>query len=57
MAEVRIGQMIVDDYGISKVIRMDDLGYMSEVIIPKDIFIEAYKKWIEKESEDSSNDV
>ena len=57
MAEVKIGQMIVDDYGISKVIRIDNLGYMSEVIIPKDVFIEAYKQWIAKESEDSSNDV
>ena len=46
MAEVKIGQMIVDDYGISKVIRIDNLGYMSEVIIPKDVFIEAYKQWI-----------
>lgn len=57
MVDVKIGQMIVDDYGISKVIRMDDLGYMSEVIIPKDIFIEAYKQYIANESEDSSNDV
>lgn len=53
MTQAKIGQMIVDDYGISKVIKIDDWGgYTSELIIPKETFIEAYKKWIVKKDEE-----
>ena len=53
MTEVKLGQMIVDDYGIGKVIQIDDWGgYTSQIIIPKEIFMEAYKKWIIKECEE-----
>lgn len=47
MEQVKIGQVIVDSYGISKVIKLDDFGgYTAEQIIPKEVFIEAYNKWI-----------
>lgn len=47
MKQVKIGQLIVDNYGISKVIKLDDFGgCVKQQIIPKEIFIEAYNKWI-----------
>ena len=47
MKEVKLGQIIVDNYGISKVIKLDDFGgYEAEQIIPKEAFIEAYNRWI-----------
>lgn len=52
MTQVELGQMIVDDDGINKVIQLHDWGgYTSEQIMPKEIFIEAYKRWIAKESD------
>lgn len=53
MEQVKIGQVIVDDYGISKVIKLDDWGgYIEELIIPKEVFIEAFQKYIKAESEE-----
>lgn len=47
MAKEQIGQVIVDNYGISRVIKLDDFGgYEAKQIIPKEAFIEAYNKWI-----------
>lgn len=47
MEQVKIGQIIVDSYGISKVIRLNNFGgYTAQEIIPKEVFIEAYNKWI-----------
>lgn len=52
MIQPKVGQRIVDDHGISKVIQTDDWGgYTSELIIPKETFIEAYKEWIVEESD------
>ena len=43
-------QYEVTDLGIEKVIKMDPDGtYISKVVIPKDIFIAAYEKYIIKE--------
>lgn len=54
MEQVKIGQVIVDDYGISKVIKLDDWGgYIAEQIIPKEVFIEAFQKYIKVESEEN----
>ena len=53
MSEVKIGQVIVDRYGISKVVKLDGWGgYTTEQIIPKEVFIEAYNKYIKAESEE-----
>ena len=53
MSEVKIGQFIVDNYGICKVIEIGDFGgYTVEQIIPKEVFIEAFEKYIKAESED-----
>ena len=52
MEQVGVGKRIVNDYGISKVIQVDDWGgYTTEMIIPKETFIEAYEKWIVKEND------
>ena len=53
MEQVKIGQFIVDSYGISKVVKLDDWGgYTAEQIIPKEVFIEAFQKYIKEEGED-----
>lgn len=52
MEQVKLGQIIVDSYGISKVVKLEDYGgYTAEQIIPKEVFIEAYNKYIKAESE------
>jgi len=53
MNEVKMGQVIVDSYGISKVVKLDGFGgYTAEQIIPKEVFIKAYNKYIKAESEE-----
>ena len=46
------GVLFVDDYGINKVIEVDDNGtVMAERIISRDTFIEAYNKFIKGEEQ------
>ena len=41
------GKFVVDDYGICKIIDVDDDGIATAMtIIPKETFIEAYNKFI-----------
>ena len=57
MSEVKIGQFIVDSYGISRVVKLEDYGgYIAEQIMPKEAFIEAYNKYIKAESEGENAD-
>lgn len=46
--EIKIGQIIVDDDSIGKVIMVDNdqNSYTTNVIMSKETFVEAYKKWI-----------
>ena len=47
MKEYEIGEIIATNRGIERVIDVGDRGLCtSELIIPKEIFIECYKKWI-----------
>ena len=48
-----LGDLIVDDNGISKIVSIDPnySGYTSELILPKEVFIEAYNKYIKGDSE------
>ena len=46
------GEFEVTDKGIERVIAVGDYGgYTVELVIPKEVFIEAYKKWIEPQVE------
>ena len=46
MEQVKIGQEIVSDSGIGRVVRIGDCGsYTAEMIISKEAFIEAFEKW------------
>lgn len=49
---LRVGELEVSDRGIEQVVKVDENGYYSKVIIPKEIFIEAYKRFIEPHKED-----
>lgn len=49
--QVKIGQIIVDSDGISKVVEVYNSGsYVTVQMIPKEVFVEAFQKFI-KESE------
>ena len=44
---------IIDDEGISFIVtKFDNGSYLSKMIIPKEIFIEAYKRWIKGDNYD-----
>lgn len=43
---LRVGDLAVDDYGIVRVIKKEASGITVETVIPKDIFVEAYNKFI-----------
>ena len=56
MEQIKLGQIIVDSYGISKVVKLEDFGgYTAEQIIPKEAFVEAFQKFIKAESEQVGN--
>lgn len=43
----QIGEYEVDDYGISKIEKViDEKHYITRCIMPKEVFIEAYNKYI-----------
>lgn len=43
----RLGEIVVKDWGICKIVDVDDYaGYTMETIMPKEVFAEAYKKYI-----------
>lgn len=45
--QVKIGQVVVTSYDIGKVIKLGDCGgYVSEQIISKEAFIQAFEEWI-----------
>ena len=46
------GQILVSERGIEKIIQPTKMGYISELILPKEVFVEAYKKYIEEEKYD-----
>ena len=47
MNNVKIGQIVVTNNDIGRVIRVGDCGsYTSEQIISKEAFVEAFEKWI-----------
>lgn len=42
-----VGQYKVTDVGIEKVVNVEDFGcYTATIVIPKEVFIEAYEKYI-----------
>lgn len=42
-----LGDFVVGDNGISKIVEVDDYsGYTAELVLPKEVFIEAYNKYI-----------
>lgn len=43
---LRVGDLAVDDFGIVRVTEKDASGITVETVIPKDIFVEAYNKFI-----------
>ena len=43
----RVGDMEVSDRGIEQVVRTNENGYYTKLLIPKEVFIEAYKQFIE----------
>ena len=46
--ELGIGKMLVTESGIEKVVSVDKDGYsITELFIPRDIFAQAYKKFVE----------
>lgn len=48
----RLGEIVVKDHGICKIIDVDDYaGYTMETILPKEVFVEAFKKYIMKEGD------
>lgn len=50
-----VGSVFVDDTGIHKVIEVGDYGeYTCENIIPRTVFVEAYKKYILEEAKNTS---
>ena len=50
-----VGSVFVDDTGIHKVIEVGDYGeYTCENIIPRSVFVEAYKKYIFEEAKKAS---
>ena len=54
MEQVKIGQEIVSDSGIGRVVRIGDFGsYTAEMIISKEAFIEAFEKWVLPKLEES----
>lgn len=49
-----VGSVFVDDIGIHKVIEVGDYGeYTCENIIPRAVFVEAYKKYILEEAKNT----
>lgn len=49
-----VGSVFVDDTGIHKVIEVGDYGeYTCENIIPRSVFVEAYKKYILEEAKNT----
>lgn len=44
--ELKVGDLIVDRFGINKIVEVEDDVVTAETIIPKDIFVEAYNKFI-----------
>lgn len=53
MEKRQVGEMIVTDRGIERVIETGDLGsYTTELIISKEVFQEAYEKYIESKTEE-----
>lgn len=47
MEKRQVGEMIVTDHGIERVIETGDCGtYITELIISKEVFQEAYRKFI-----------
>lgn len=49
--EAKVGSFNITDRGIERTIKLLDYGaYAVEVVLPKETFIEAYKKWIEPET-------
>lgn len=43
---LRVGDLVVDKFGICEVTEVDDGIITAKIVIPKDIFIEAYNKFI-----------
>ena len=49
----QVGEYEVDDYGISRVEQIiDEKMRITKLIMPKEVFIEAYNKFIKGESEE-----
>lgn len=46
----KLGDFVVGDNGISRIIEVDGYaGYTGELVLPKEVFIEAYNKYIKDE--------
>lgn len=46
MTTPKIGETVVSDRGIERVIEVEDCIYTSEILITKETFVEAYNQWI-----------
>ena len=48
----RLGEIVVKDHGICKIVDVDGYaGYTMETIMPKEVFVEAYKKYIQGDTD------
>ena len=54
-ANIKVGDIVVMEDGFGKVLEVSAYGlYTTELIMSKEVFIEAYKKWIEEQTGDNT---
>lgn len=51
----RVGNLIVGDDGIYQVLQDYGDSYMTIMVLPEEIFVEAYKKYIKEKDNEVSN--
>ena len=51
------GELIVTDRGIEKVVQVySDTEYATEIVIPRNVFVEAFNKFVIMETKGGEND-
>lgn len=51
----RVGNLIVSDDGIYTVLQDDGNSYITMMVLPKEIFVEAYEKYIKENDNEVDN--
>ena len=51
----RVGNLIVKDDGIHTVLQDNGNSYVTTMVLPKEIFVEAYEKYIKENDNEISN--